>query len=125
MSSTDLVYVARNRSIKARVFLYTEAERVENKALIDSGATECLIHPRFLETLSLETIKLPRSRVVRNVDESINWSGTITQAVDFIVQCGDKVTPHQFLVANIGEDNLILGFPFLEAAEPKIDWAAG
>ena len=42
-----------------------------------------------------------------------------------MVQCGNRITPYHFLVANIGEDNLVLGFSFLEAAESKIDWAKG
>ncbi len=29
---------------------------------------------------------------------------------------------HQFLVADIREDNLILGYPFFEAINPQIDW---
>src|SRR3984885_6630266 len=42
-----------------------------------------------------------------------------------MVQYRDRITPHRFLVANIGEDDLILGYPFLKAAEPKIDWLNG
>ena len=117
--------MARNRSIKTRTFLYTEPEGVKNEALIDSGATECLIHPRFLKNLSLKTTKLAKPRIVRNVDETINKSETITEAVELMVQYRDRITPHRFLVANIGEDDLILGYPFLEAAEPKIDWLNG
>ena len=119
------MYIARNQSIKAHVFLYTETERVKNKALIDSGATECLIYPRFLKNLSLKTVSLPRPQIVQNVDETINQFCIITKAVELMVQYGNRITPHRFLVANIGKDNLILGFPFLKAAEPKIDWAKG
>jgi hypothetical protein len=28
-------------------------------------------------------------------------------------------------MANIGEDDLILGYPFLEATNPKISWTEG
>jgi hypothetical protein len=29
---------------------------------------------------------------------------------------------HRFLVADIGEDDIILGYPFFEATNPLIDW---
>jgi hypothetical protein len=32
---------------------------------------------------------------------------------------------HRFLVADIGEDNIILGYPFFKAANPLIDWPMG
>ena len=32
---------------------------------------------------------------------------------------------HMFYIADIGVDDLILGYPFFEAAEPKIDWKNG
>jgi hypothetical protein len=32
----------------------------------------------------------------------------------------DKV--HRFLVTDIGEDNIILGYPFFEVANPMVDW---
>jgi hypothetical protein len=41
------------------------------------------------------------------------------------IQQGLKVARHLFLVADIGEDDLILGYPFLENFRPIIDWAKG
>jgi hypothetical protein len=32
---------------------------------------------------------------------------------------------HRFLVADIGEDDIILGYPFFEAANPLINWPMG
>jgi len=32
---------------------------------------------------------------------------------------------HCFLIADIGEDNIILGYLFFEAANPMIDWPTG
>jgi hypothetical protein len=42
-----------------------------------------------------------------------------------MIQYNDAITLHQFLVVDIGEDNLILGYPFFEAANPVIDWKEG
>jgi hypothetical protein len=32
---------------------------------------------------------------------------------------------YQFLVADIGEDDIILGYPFFEGANPQINWSTG
>jgi hypothetical protein len=32
---------------------------------------------------------------------------------------------HRLLVANIREDDIILGYPFFEAVNPLIDWPTG
>jgi hypothetical protein len=42
-----------------------------------------------------------------------------------MIQYDNTITLHQFLVADIGEDNLILGYPFFETANPVINWKKG
>ncbi len=36
-----------------------------------------------------------------------------------------KETYHRFLIANIGEDDIILGYPFFKGTNPNIDWVKG
>jgi len=51
-----------------------------------------------------------------------NKAGKIVEATDFITcHCGVK-TIHVFYVADIGPDNFILGYLFLEANVPIVDW---
>jgi hypothetical protein len=45
----DSVYIARNRSIKADVSLYTGGRTTGEKALLDSSTTKNLIHPRMVK----------------------------------------------------------------------------
>ena len=123
--SSDSVYVARNRAIKVSSFLNTQWERVTKDALLDSGATECFIHPRLVERLSLERHKLAKSRTVKNVDNSPNRLGAVMHMVNIRVNYNNCTNIHRFLIADIGEDDLILGYPFLEAADPLIDWTKG
>ena len=107
------------------VLLYNSLERVEKEALLDCGATECFVHPRLVEEGKLPSMPMKKPRKVRNVDGTTNRMGTITHEVQLMIQFGDYVTLHRFLVADIGEDDIILGYPFFEAANPDIDWAAG
>jgi hypothetical protein len=48
--------------------------------------------------------------------------GSITHYVDLQVRVGTKVKDMKFLVTNIGEDEIILGYPWLAAFQPIINW---
>jgi hypothetical protein len=81
---------------------------------------ECFIHPQIVEQLQLRKIKLPKPWKVKNVDRTLNQSGEVTKGVSLIIKYNGKPQKHLFYVANIGEDDLILGYPFLKAANPRI-----
>jgi len=51
--------------------------------------------------------------------------GKITQTVALMIQHKGQATLHRFLVADIGKDNIVLGYPFLEAANPMINLTSG
>jgi hypothetical protein len=78
-----------------------------------------------VKQLQLIKIKLPKPRKVKNVDGTLNQSGEVTEGVILVVKHNGKPRKHLFYVANIGEDDLILGYPFLEAANPEINWKEG
>ena len=59
---------------------------------------------------------------VQNVDGTANKDGEILEAVDLLVNNNGKGATHVFFVANIGQDDYILGYPFFEASTPNIDW---
>jgi Aspartyl protease len=66
--------------------IYTESERVEEEALLDSGATECFIHPRFATKYNLSGQTLDKPRHVRNVDGTTNRMGQIKEEVLLMIQ---------------------------------------
>jgi len=119
------MYIAQKHAIQVPFQLQTKRKRVDRKALLDSGATECFIHPCAVKQLRLPTRKLPKTRKVQNVDGTINKSGQITEAIDLTVSNNGEQALHAFYVADIGSDNFILGYPFLEASNPNIDWCNG
>jgi hypothetical protein len=81
---------------------------------------ECFIHPKIVEQLQLKRVKLPKPQKVKNVDRTLNQSGEVTEGVILVIKYNGKPQKHLFYVANTGEDVLILGYPFLKAADPKI-----
>ena len=62
---------------------------------------------------------------IHNIDGTTNSMGQIREEVLLMIQYQNTVTKHHFLIADIGEDNLILGYPFFKARNPKINWADG
>jgi len=45
--------------------------------------------------------------------------------VDLTVNNNGEQALHAFYVADIGQDDFILGYPFLEASNPNVDWQNG
>ena len=103
--------------------LLSQYQRVTKEALLDSGATENFIHPRLVKELQLVKRKLSKPRKVRNIDGTFNKLGDITHAVHINIKHQEKGECHTFLIADTAEDDLILGYPFFESANPQIDWA--
>jgi hypothetical protein len=62
---------------------------------------------------------------VRNVDGTNNKLGEVTDEVRLSIRHENYDEEHRFLVADIGEDDIILGYPFFEATNPLIDWPVG
>jgi len=56
------------------------------------------------------------------VDGTDNKAGQILEAVDLTVNNNREQALHAFYIANIGQDDFILGYPFLEASNLDIDW---
>ena len=62
MLKCNTVYLARYRSMKIPVSFRTAYARADKQILVDSGATDNFIHPRFIRRLALGTQKLERPR---------------------------------------------------------------
>lgn len=98
---------------------------VETKALIDSGATGIFIHWNLVRKHRIPTKPYAKPRIVRNVDNSINILGKITNYVEVKLRIGDHEEEVKMSVTDIGEDDLILGLPWLRRHNPAIDWRSG
>ena len=89
---------------------------------MDSGATDCFIHPRLAERMQVGAQAFEKPKKIFNIDNTENKSGSITHYIDLKVQTKGVVKDMRFLIADIGTENLLLGYPWLAAFEPGFKW---
>jgi len=92
------------------------------KALVDSGATNCFMSENFIRQMKLGKRPLQRKRKIWNIDNMANQAGDITHYITLDIQTGRVRKTIQFLVTNIGNEDVILGYPWMAAFEPKFAW---
>ena len=102
-----------------------EYESVETLALIDSGAGGKFINRKYAEQLGLPIQTLKRPIMARNVDRTLNKTGTITFYMDLTIEIDGRITDIQLLVTGLGNQRIVLGFPYLNENNPDINWKTG
>ncbi len=95
------------------------------KALVDSGATDCFMSETFLQRMKLGKQPLQRPWKIWNIDNTANQAGEITHYVDLDIQTSRIRKTIRFLVTNIGNEDIVLGYPWMAAFEPKFTWKNG
>ena len=97
----------------------------DKRILVDSGATDNFIDPRLITRLGLGTRDLERPQKIWNIDGTNNQAGMLTQYVDLSVRTGKREEAMRFLVTSLGNEDLILGYPWLTTFEPQFNWTNG
>jgi hypothetical protein len=105
--------------------VHSQSKRAEVVALVDCGATENFLNLQYAKYLHLPIKKLAKERRLFNVDGTENKVGNIQFYVDLDVQTGTNRTNMRFLLSDLGDNKLILGYPWFAATAPKIDWKCG
>jgi len=94
----------------------------EEVALIDSSATENFIDQETIKKLKLGTRKLEEPVQLRDIDRTYNQSGSVKSFIDLLISHEGRKVTQWFYVTNLGSDKMILGYPWLQAFNPDIDW---
>src|SRR5712671_4244240 len=116
------MYISRFNSVTMPFDLYTFKGKVEECALVDSGVTANFIDYKTVARLRLGTQKLDNIRTVKNIDGTLNRSGSITHCCDLLVSRDRKQEQTRFFVTNLGGDRFIFGYPWLATFNPDINW---
>jgi hypothetical protein len=91
-------------------------------SLIDSGTTANFISPKLVEALKIPKIALTNPRKIRMLNGSTPKTGKVWDKVHIEFQCQGLPTSAEFLVCPIGNNQAILGMPWLKAQNPSINW---
>ena len=93
--------------------------------MVDSGATTTFLSRRFICDNQVATSKLAQPIPLYNIDGSVNRAGSITHYVRLQVVMAEYADWLEFLVTDLGPEDVILGLPWLRKVNPNIDWQAG
>src|SRR5216683_6066172 len=119
------VFLSNRKSMTLRIFIHSKSRRAEAVALLDSGATENFININYVKKLGIPIRRLTHERRLFNVDGTPNKAGALKYYVDMTTKTGEKRTRLRYFLTDLGENQVILGYPWFASAQPKIDWAKG
>ena len=119
------VFIPKQRALKAKVNMRTKYLRAAIHALIDSGATDNFISPEIAHCFRLPMHELKKHRLIQNVDGSRNSIGSVTHTITLQVHSDTETHSQRSFVIDLGGDDMLLGYPFLAAVNPQIDWTEG
>jgi hypothetical protein len=124
MNSLDLSHVTVRSISNRRFSIPIKVETIENTeefaTLIDCRAEGLFINKSIAHKWRKSILNSPIK--VRNVDGTYNENGAITERCLIPFRIKDKIMTKWFYVTTLGDQNLILGLPWLEKHNPIINW---
>ena len=111
--------------MKVPISVQISYNKADLQCLVDSGTTDNFIHPQFVRKMKLGTWELARPKRLYNIDDTTNKAGNVTHYVDLLVETTGRRKEMCFLVSDVGQEDVILGYPWLATFKPKFSWAHG
>ena len=116
------MFACKYKSLQIPTLLQTACAKAKRQVLVDSGVMDNFINTKILKRLKIGRLRLHMPKTIWNIDGTHNKAGTITECMDLQVRVGDWKEQMWFLITDLGEDEIVLGYPWLAAFQPKIDW---
>jgi hypothetical protein len=95
------------------------------RAMIDSGAEGIFLNRKYIEKNRLECVRLQRPIPVFNINRTLNKDGSIEETASVQVEGSGHVENLRCFVTELGDDDMILGLPWLEKHNPDVNWNTG
>jgi len=108
-----------------RVFMHSKSKRADTVALLDSEAMENFMSLQYAKYLQLPIKVLSEPRRLFNVDRTRNKAGDLKYYTDLHTRTGTSQRTLRYFLSDLGENRVILGYPWFAATQPKINWARG
>jgi hypothetical protein len=97
---------------------------LQTTAIIDSGAGGTFISWMFVRKHKITTHKLSKPFHIRTADGSHSKDGKVTDFCMLIIKIDHQFMRGKFNITQLSErDDILLGYPWLAATSPDIDWA--
>src|SRR5712671_6143765 len=117
------MFITKRNALTIKLVLRTT--RKTEEALIDSGATKNFLNPQAVTKLRLITEDLDKPQSIHNIDGTNNQAGLITKKCRLKIRLGKVDQEMDFFITNLGQDRIVLGYPFLRVSNPTINWEKG
>ena len=117
--------VSAIKGITTHFTFLSKRGRADERALVDSGATENFMDHSMVRRLGIGTRKLPVPRRIFNVDGTENIAGRLTEYCTLRVRKGLENRIQTFYITALGTDRAILRYPWLRTFNPQINWEEG
>jgi len=111
-----------NDHIMVKIQLHGGKESVTINAMIDSGATEDFIDREVCNNHGIKMIKAKNLREIYLADGKPSAMGPITHMTKVSMDISSHRELATFQVANLQNNEVLLGMPWLREHNPTIDW---
>ncbi|KAH9048095.1 hypothetical protein EDB87DRAFT_1573107, partial [Lactarius vividus] len=138
----DSVFVPKLNALRIEVQFLQSEENAKIEALVDTGATNNFMTRETAIFLNFQPKKLTKPRTICNVDGTTNKAGQVTEYIDIHLRPirkaqghlqtidGENVRSvldvegklHRFYLADLGQDSMILGYPWVAANDTPLNW---
>src|SRR3954469_10240437 len=108
--------------ISGQIITTDDQRTFQVQMLLDSGCTGSCIDEGFVRAKGITTNKIPRPIPVYNADGTLNGTGSIKEIVHTRMIIQEHVELISFGVTQLGKDKIFLGYDWLNAHNPTIDW---
>jgi len=102
-----------------------EKENVNTPRLLDSRAGGKFIDQNYARKSGFKIQQLEQPLKAFNVDGTENKRGTVKSFVDLDLTIFGRRRNIQLFITRLGKQKIILGFPWLNKHNPKINWKTG
>ena len=107
------------------VYLHSESKRAKSIALLDSEAMENFMSLDYAKHLHLPIKTLKEPRRLFNINRTSNCAGNLKYYTDLTTRTGTQARTLCYFLSDLGDNKVILRYPWFAAAQPKINWAKG
>ncbi|KAF8823142.1 hypothetical protein HHX47_DHR12000006 [Lentinula edodes] len=98
---------------------------ITTAAMVDCGATALFLNQDFVTRNHVRCAPLHKPIDVFNIDGTPNRAGRITHFARLALTVDNQERWMDFLITNLGGEDIILGLPWLRKVNPEIDWEKG